>query len=73
VSISTNGEGHQHPDFAVLKAIVDRPATFRRTLHFNYSTAASRSLKAYRSKSGAAFLVEENQTDWVTINGQNTI
>ena len=71
--ISTNGEGHQHPDFAVLKAIVDRPAAFRRTLHFNYSTEASRSLKTYRSKSGAAFLVVENQTDWVAINGQNSI
>jgi len=71
--ISTNGEGHQHPDFAVLKAIVDRPATFRRTLHFNYSTEASRSLKIYRSKSGAGFLVVENQSDWVAISGQNSI
>jgi beta-lactamase superfamily II metal-dependent hydrolase len=32
--ISTNGDGHSHPNFAVLKAIVDRPAAFRRTLHF---------------------------------------
>jgi hypothetical protein len=65
--ISTNGEGHQHPDFAVLAAIVDRPAIFRRTLHFNYSTPASQRLKTYRSKSGAAFAVEESQIGWVPI------
>ena len=71
--ISTNGDGHGHPDFAVLKAIVDRPAAFRRTLHFNYSTPASRRLKTYRSEAGADFVVEENQTGWVAINDANTI
>lgn len=71
--ISTNGDGHDHPDFAVLKAIVDRPAPFRRTLHFNYSTPASRRLKTYQSDTGADFVVDENQTDWVAINGINTI
>jgi hypothetical protein len=70
--ISTNGEGYQHPDFAVLKAIVDRPATFSRTLHFNYSTAASRRLRTHRSKAGADFVVEEGQTNWVKLSGQNT-
>jgi len=70
--ISTNGEGHQHPDFAVLKAIVDRPATFRRTLHFNYSTLASRRLLAYRSKAGADFAVEEGQTGWVALSSRHT-
>lgn len=71
--ISTNGDGHDHPDFAVLKAIVDRPAAFFRTLHFNYSTPASRRLKTYRSDTGADFVVEENQTDWVAINDTNAI
>lgn len=71
--ISTNGDGHDHPDFAVLKAIVDRPAAFCRTLHFNYSTPASRRLKAYQTQTGADFVVEENQTDWVAINGPKAI
>lgn len=71
--ISTNGDGHNHPDFAVLKAIVDRPSAFRRTLHFNYSTPASRRLKTYKSEAGADFVVEENQTNWVTINGPEAI
>ncbi len=63
--ISTNGDGHEHPDFAVLKGIVDRPAKFRRTLHFNYVTPASSKLKNYRSH--ADFTVEEGQTDWISI------
>lgn len=71
--ISTNGDGHNHPDFAVLKAIVDRPCTFCRTLHFNYSTPASRKLKTYQSETNANFLVEEDQTDWVIINDTNAI
>jgi hypothetical protein len=66
--ISTDGVGYQHPDFAVLKAIVDRPGTFRRTLHFNYSTGASRRLRTYRSRGGADFAVEEGQIDWVKLN-----
>jgi hypothetical protein len=71
--ISTNADGHQHPHFAVLKAIVDRPATFLRTLHFNYSTPASQRLRQYRSEAGADFAVDEDQTDWVTIAPHNTI
>jgi hypothetical protein len=70
--ISTNGEGHKHPDFVVLKAIVDRPATFRRTLHFNYATPASNRLKTYRSKAGAEFAVEEGKIDWVALSDRNT-
>jgi len=66
--ISTNGEGHEHPDFAVLKAIVDRPATFRRTLHFNYSTPASCRLRSYQSKSNTNFTVEEDQIGWVALS-----
>lgn len=66
--ISTNGDGHAHPDFAVLQAIVDRPATFKRTLHCNYSTPASRRLKSYRSKAGAEFTVEEGQLGWVRLS-----
>jgi len=69
--ISTNGNGHEHPDFPVLKAIVDRPAAFCRILHFNYSTPASRRLKTYQSQADADFVVEENQTDWVAINSRN--
>lgn len=71
--ISTNGDGHDHPDFAVLKAIVDRPAAFCRTLHFNYSTPTSGRLIAYQSEAGADFVVKEEETDWVTIIGPNAI
>jgi hypothetical protein len=71
--ISTNGAHHDHPSYAVLKAIVDRPAEFCRVLHFNYSTPASRRLKEYQNKTGANFMVDEDQTDWVGINGLNAI
>lgn len=71
--ISTNGDGHDHPDFAVLKAIVDRPATFCRTLHFNYSTPASRKLRTYQSKAGADFVIKEEEADWVAIGSPDTI
>lgn len=71
--ISTNGEGHNHPDFAVLKAIVDRPAAFCRTLHFNYSTTASRKLRTYQSVAGSDFVVKEGETDWVSIKDRNTL
>ena len=63
--ISSNGDRHGHPDFAVLREIVDRPAQFKRTLHFSYSTPASRQLKNYCSASGADFSVNEGSTDWV--------
>ena len=65
--ISTNGDQHNHPNFAVLKAIVQRPASFKRTLHFNYSTPASRKLLKFENKLGADFQLIENQTDWVQI------
>lgn len=67
--ISTNGAKHQHPDYPVMKAIVDRPSKFERQLHFNYSTPASRQLKNYRSKSGTRFSVHENSTGWIQIEG----
>lgn len=63
--ISSNGDRHGHPDFAVLREIVDRPAKFKRTLHFSYSTPASRQLKNYCCASGAEFAVNEGATDWV--------
>jgi len=65
--ISSNGEGHNHPDFPVLKAIVDRPAAFSREMVFNYSTTASQHLRAYSSASGAAFTVRENFTGWLPV------
>lgn len=71
--ISTNGARHNHPSFPVLKAIVARPAAFCRILHFNYSSPASRRLKAYQRETGANFVVDEDQTDWVVINGLNAI
>lgn len=71
--ISTNGARHDHPDFPVLKAIVDRPAAFCRILHFNYSTPASRRLKEYQRDTGANFVVDEGQTGWVEINDLKAI
>lgn len=64
---SSNGYKHNHPDFQVLSAIVDRESPFVRSLYFNYSTPASRALKKYHSKSDSQFLVFENATDWIDI------
>jgi len=66
--ISSNGERHCHPDFEVLKAIVDRPSDFRRHLHFNYTTPASQQMRHYTARSGAAaFAIYEGTTDWIEI------
>lgn len=64
--ISTNGDGHGHPDLPVLKAIVDRPGP-PRELFFNYPSAASERLKSHVSRSGAAFTVHEGATDWIAL------
>lgn len=63
--IATDGRRHSHPDFEVLKAIVDRTATFRRDLYFSYVTPASTALKAYTSSSLAPFSVYEGVQDIV--------
>jgi len=68
--ISSNGEGHGHPDFAVLAAIVDRPGP-NRELFFNYPTPASARLKTHVSKAGAKFFVREGFADWVPLEGQS--
>lgn len=65
--ISSNGDVHNHPDFVVLKAIVDRPSSFCRNLYFSHSTPASRQLLSYKSTSGADFVVHENANDWVEL------
>ncbi len=65
--ISTNGKRHGHPDFAVLAAIVDRPATFVRKIYFNYETASSRRLRTYSSKSGAHFSVHVIEGEWIQL------
>ena len=67
--ISSSGERHSHPDLEVLKAIVDRPADFQRHLHFNYITPESQQMRHYNAKSGAAFTIHENTTDWIEIGG----
>jgi len=68
--ISSNGERHSHPDLEVLKAIVDRPSDFRRHLHFNYTTPASQQIRCYTAKSGAAFAIYENTSDWIEIGAR---
>jgi hypothetical protein len=65
--ISSSGERHNHPDLEVLRAIVDRPSTFRRHLYFNYATPASQHMSQYTSVSGAEFSIYENATDWIEI------
>ncbi|OJU97784.1 MAG: hypothetical protein BGO12_04315 [Verrucomicrobia bacterium 61-8] len=67
--ISTNGEGHGHPDFAVLAAIVDRPGSIRE-LFFNYPTSASGKLKTHVSKAGAKFYIREGFVDWIKLAEQ---
>ncbi|MCI5113439.1 MAG: MBL fold metallo-hydrolase [Candidatus Electrothrix sp. AW1] len=69
--ISSNGNRHNHPDIEVLKAIVDRPSQFHRHLYFNYSTPASRQMRNYTSRSGTAFSIHEDSTDWIKIAGGN--
>ncbi|QRQ11509.1 AVAST type 1 anti-phage system MBL fold metallo-hydrolase Avs1a [Acinetobacter pittii] len=69
--ISSNGSKHGHPDIEPLIAIIDRPSEFSRTLYFNYSTATSRMLQSYKSKSGAKFSVVENACDWIELIGNN--
>lgn len=68
--VSSNGNAHGHPDIEVLAAIVDRPASFSRTLYFNYPTPASALLRNHASRSGASFTVHDNATDWIEIEGQ---
>jgi hypothetical protein len=66
--ISSNGERHCHPDFEVLKAIVDRPSSFGRHLHFNYTTPASQQLYHYTARHGSAtFAIYEGSIDWIEI------
>ena len=65
--ISSNGERHCHPDFSLLRAIVDRPSDFQRHIYFNYSTRASRQMRHYTSLSGTAFTIHESVTDWIEI------
>lgn len=68
--ISSNGERHNHPDFEVLKAIVDRPSDFHRHLHFNYTTPASQQMHHYTARSGATFSIYEGATDWIEIGAK---
>jgi len=65
--VSSNGSAHNHPDFEVLAEIVDRPATFERTIYFNYETSSSTRLRAHKSRSGAKFNVEVVHGDWIHI------
>ena len=69
--ISSDGKRHSHPDFAVLKAIVDRPCKFKRNIYFNYTTPASRLLRNYKSKSGANFEIYENSNSWINLNPES--
>lgn len=65
--ISSNGNKHNHPDIELLTRIVDRPASFSRTLYFNYSTQASRQLHAYQTQTQIPFTINEDATDWITV------
>ncbi len=67
--ISSDGTRHGHPDFEVLAEIVDRPASFERELYFNYETAASKRLQAYKSRSGARFSVHVTDSNWIQMGG----
>lgn len=66
--ISTNGEKHFHPDVAVLKAIVDRPANFERHLYFNYNTPASNYMKSYTSKLNMPFSIHVGKNIQLTMD-----
>ncbi|MGX9732496.1 MBL fold metallo-hydrolase [Janthinobacterium aestuarii] len=66
--VSTDGGGHDHPDFSVLKAIVDRPSAYQRRLYFSHSTPASRRLKQYASQNSLNVEINENANNWIQIN-----
>ncbi len=70
--ISSDGSKHNHPDIELLRAIVDRQASFTRTLYFNYSTKESREIKEFQTATGATFVVEENATGWITITKESS-
>ena len=65
--VSSNGKAHNHPDIEVLTAIVDRPASFSRTLYFNYATPSSNAIQKYCSETGPPFTVLDNATNWIEI------
>lgn len=67
--VSSDGSRHGHPDFEVLAEIVDRPAKFRRHIHFNYDTPAARRLAQHASRSGAPFSVHIGRSYWIDIGG----
>lgn len=68
--ISSDGTSHGHPDFAVLKAIVERPSPFQRVLHFNYSTPTSKQLREYQLETKLNFRVNDTGNNaWVEIRG----
>lgn len=69
--ISSDGSRHEHPDFEVMAEIVDRPASFKRHLFFNYETDASRQLKSHTSKSGTAFSVHVAENGWIHVGENN--
>lgn len=70
--ISSDGSKHNHPDIELLRAIVDREASFTRTLYFNYSTPESREIRDFQATTGATFIVEENATGWIEITKEQS-
>lgn len=66
--VSTDGSRHDHPDIEVLKEIVDRPAAFSRTIHFNYRTNASQALRVHQASSGSPFTVVEESNNWIEVH-----
>ncbi|ELI8090230.1 MBL fold metallo-hydrolase [Yersinia enterocolitica] len=70
--ISSDGSKHNHPDIELLRAIIDREASFTRTLYFNYSTPASREIRDYQATTGATFIVEEDATGWIEITKEQS-
>lgn len=65
--VSSNGVGHDHPDFEVLAAIVDRPALFSRRLYLNYRTPASARIRTYQPRGGTPFVVNDGASNWIEI------
>ena len=61
--ISTDGSKHSHPDWPVLRAIVDRPAEFTRSLIFNYRTEIVERIEAYQSNAAHEFDVVVKQNE----------
>ncbi len=69
--VSSNGQKRGHPSEELIKAILDRSATFPRKIYFNYSTSTSQKISKHICKSNSTFSIHENAINWIKIGAAN--